>query len=480
MILTLSSRSGYNVGSASVHTLTITDNDTAALVFSPTSVTVAEGASGSYTVKLATLPTGNVTVTVGGASGEVTVDTNPGSPGNQTTLSFTTTTWNTAQTVTVVAGQDDDTTNDSATLTHAATGGGYNSVTGNVAVTITDNDTAALVFSPTSVTVAEGASGSYTVKLATLPTGNVTVTVGGASGEVTVDTNPGSPGNQTTLSFTTTTWNTAQTVTVVAGQDDDTTNDSATLTHAATGGGYNSVTGNVAVTVTDATSPNKAPTVATAIADQSATAGTTFSYAFPANTFTDADNDTLGYTASKGDDTALPTWLTFTEASRTFSGTPQSADVGALAVKVTADDGNGGSVSDTFNIVVSAATPTTPTVSFAAARSSVAENGGTRNVALSISPSPTASITVNYTVTGSATEDTDFSITGSGTVTVAANTGSVTIPVAVTDDSVDENGETVILTLSSGSGYNVGSASVHTLTITDNDGALHHRSHRSR
>ena len=110
-----------------------------------------------------------------------------------------------------------------------------------------------------------------------------------------------------------------------------------------------------------------------------------------------------------------------------------------------------------------------PLVSFAAASGAVAESGGTRNVAVAISPAPTANITVNYTVGGTATEDTDFSISGSGTVTVAANATSVNIPVVITDDSVAENSETVILTLSSGTGYTVGSTNVHTLTITDND-----------
>ena len=72
---------------------------------------------------------------------------------------------------------------------------------------------------------------------------------------------------------------------------------------------------------------NTAPTVANAIPDQAATAGTAFSYAFPANTFSDADTgDTLSYTATKTDDTALPTWLAFAASTRTFSGTPQAAD----------------------------------------------------------------------------------------------------------------------------------------------------------
>ena len=99
-------------------------------------------------------------------------------------------------------------------------------------------------------------------------------------------------------------------------------------------------------------SSNNAPTVATEILDQTATTGAAFSYQVPAATFTDADSDTLTYTATLADDSALPAWLSFTAATRTFSGTPQAADVETVSVKVTASDGNGGSVSDTFDIVV--------------------------------------------------------------------------------------------------------------------------------
>ena len=103
---------------------------------------------------------------------------------------------------------------------------------------------------------------------------------------------------------------------------------------------------------------NNAPTVATAIPDQTATTGAAFSYAFPAATFTDADSDTLSYAAAKSDDTALPSWLSFDPATRTFSGTPQTADAGTVSVKVTASDGSD-SVSDTFDIVVSVPPDTT-------------------------------------------------------------------------------------------------------------------------
>ena len=109
-------------------------------------------------------------------------------------------------------------------------------------------------------------------------------------------------------------------------------------------------------------SANRDPILSNAIPDQTATVDTAFDYAFPPDTFTDADNDMLTYTATKGDDTALPSWLTFTSATRTFSGTPPVSAGGRHTVKVTASDGRGGSASDEFVIVVSVRPNTAPTV----------------------------------------------------------------------------------------------------------------------
>ena len=104
------------------------------------------------------------------------------------------------------------------------------------------------------------------------------------------------------------------------------------------------------------------PTLANAIPNQAATAGTAFSYTVPADTFSPADSaDTLSYSATKAtlaDGATLPTWLTFTAGTRTFSGTPAAAtDVETVMVKVIATSANNGAtVSDTFDIVVSADT----------------------------------------------------------------------------------------------------------------------------
>ena len=99
---------------------------------------------------------------------------------------------------------------------------------------------------------------------------------------------------------------------------------------------------------------NNAPTVANAVPDQTASEGSAFNFQFAANTFADVDvGDTLSYTAQLAGGGALPAWLTFDPGTRTFSGTP--ANVGTVSIKVVADDGHGGTVSDRFELVIGAA-----------------------------------------------------------------------------------------------------------------------------
>ena len=98
---------------------------------------------------------------------------------------------------------------------------------------------------------------------------------------------------------------------------------------------------------------NDAPTVAIPIADQAATQGSPFSFSFAAGTFTDIDvGDSLGYSATLSGGGALPAWLNFNAATRSFSGTPATADVGSITVRVLATDGASASVFDDFLITV--------------------------------------------------------------------------------------------------------------------------------
>jgi len=117
-----------------------------------------------------------------------------------------------------------------------------------------------------------------------------------------------------------------------------------------------SVSDEFTITVTE--NP-KAPKVAKLLDNQNATQGALFSFAVPANSFTDKGADgvtdastTLTYTATQANGSPLNlTWLTFDDKTKTFSGTPTNGDVGTLSVKVTASDDTY-SASDIFEIAV--------------------------------------------------------------------------------------------------------------------------------
>ena len=118
----------------------------------------------------------------------------------------------------------------------------------------------------------------------------------------------------------------------------------------ATDAGGQSVSDTFDITVTNT---NDAPVLATAIADQSATEDTAFSFQFAADAFTDVDvGDSLTYSTTQANGTALPGWLSFNASTRTFSGTPLNGDVGTVSVKVTATDGSSATATDTFDITV--------------------------------------------------------------------------------------------------------------------------------
>nr|MDZ8049191.1 putative Ig domain-containing protein [Nostoc sp. DedQUE02] len=106
---------------------------------------------------------------------------------------------------------------------------------------------------------------------------------------------------------------------------------------------------------------NNAPIVDQAIADQKATAETTFNFTIPENTFSDVDlEDTLTYTATLDNGDPLPSWLTFNPYELTFNGIPTVDNVGSLNIQVTATDPAGAGVSDDFALTV--AQKTTPII----------------------------------------------------------------------------------------------------------------------
>ena len=233
----------YNGIGVSEVAVTVTDNEAAGVSIGPAQLTIAEGGSDSYEVVLTSQPSHDVTVTISrSGDGDVSIDDQE--------LTFTASNWETAQAVTVSAAQDEDARDDTAALSHsvASTDTNYNRITvSEVAVTVTDDETAGVSITPTELTIAEGGSDSYQVVLTSQPAHDVTITI----------THGGDPDigiANRELTFTDSDWEMAQTVTVAAAQDEDARDDTATLGHsvASTDGDYNGISvSEVEVTVTD-------------------------------------------------------------------------------------------------------------------------------------------------------------------------------------------------------------------------------------
>lgn len=113
--------------------------------------------------------------------------------------------------------------------------------------------------------------------------------------------------------------------------------------------------------------------------------------------------------------------------------------------------------------------PASPYVGFAHASSSVVENAGSTQIAISLSAPASAACTVAYTTSdGTATQPGDYTTTA-GTLAFAAGESVKYISVPVADDSTLESTETLTVTLSSPSSLVLGGIATHTLTIMDND-----------
>ncbi len=209
--------SRYNGMTVADVTVTNMDNDTAGITVTPTSglVTTESGGQATFTVVLNDSPASDVTIGISsGTPAEGTV-----SPAS---LTFTSANWSTAQTV-IVTGADDALIDGNVVytiVTAAATSGDsrYNGRNADdVSVTNLDNDTAGITVSQTSglATTEQGDADTFTVVLNAPPSADVTI---GLSSSDTTEGNV-SPAS---LTFTTSNWDAAQTVTVTGADDAET------------------------------------------------------------------------------------------------------------------------------------------------------------------------------------------------------------------------------------------------------------------
>ena len=199
-------------------------------------MTVTEGSdSNTYTVKLATRPAAQVTVAVTAVEG-LTIQTESQS------LVFDTLNYDSARVVAFDAATDPDAEEeDPLTITHAVTSitdPVYDTVSVELAVTVTETDIKGVTVSAAGIEFTEGENNTYTVVLNSQPSSNVVLSMFGAPSGVTLNEDA----EETLLTFTTDTWDQTQNVAIVAADNADTAAHAGfPLKHKAIGGGYGDV-----------------------------------------------------------------------------------------------------------------------------------------------------------------------------------------------------------------------------------------------
>ena len=415
---------------------------------------------------LATEPTSSVTITVTSSdTGAATV--------SPAALTFSTSNWNTAQRVTVT-GVDDavaQSSGRSVTISHSATSGDatYNGITiAGVTALVDDCLSCGVTIwefqGTTQVSERTGPENTdaYAMALDSKPRANVTIAVtSGDTGAATV--------SPATLTFTPTTWKTAQVVTVT-GVDDAVAQNSdrrVTISHSATSGDavYNGITiADVTALVADGCFVSDAK-------------WNTVSFYYAHNAERAPDYGAIWYRVliaygQERTDKTLPVWDGPTSK-------PTAPYTAAEAVKGEAIWGGWTPVRKTLECLEKVYTPVpqlsaqqsqAPAPEISLTAGAAVTEGGNAVFTVHADPAPQSDLTVEFSIS----QDGEWLSTpgaGTRTLTLTAGTTSADLTVATENDSVDESDGSISVSIDSGTDYTVAASpnDMASVTVEDND-----------
>ena len=439
--------------SAPVLTKTVSvddDEDPSAIVLdSSDTLNIDEGDSGTFTVKISPASTPSVVVTLAGSDSDITV--------SPSTLTFATGA-TAAQRVTVSAAHDADRSDESATITASTASITAANVVKRIAVKDDDipSGNLGLDNSGTSA-IDEGGTGTFTVKLDTEPSADVTVSISSDdAGAVSVD--PAS------LTFTVANYDTAQTVTVTGVQDADNDSESVTLTIAATGGiAASSMTKTISVIDDEAPSAIVLDSTDTLNIDEGGSGTFTVRISPPSTPSVEVD--------LAGSDSAItvsPTTLTFaanaSAAQRVTVNAAQDADNDDESATITITGKSGITSSVDKRIAVEDDEPPSGNLVLDnTARLSIGEGGGgTFKIRLDVEPSENVTVSLSNPDTGAITVN-----PASLTFTIADHLTAQTVTVTAPHD-IDTDDESVTLTIETSGGL-IADDVTKDFTVDDDD-----------
>ncbi len=467
---------GVTAVSPTQTTLHLADNDTAGVSVEPTSLTVAEHSTSSYSVVLDSQPTYDVTLSVHTPAGtEVATD--------KAHLVFDPANWHLPQTVIVTAGADVDTADEEGTITHTISSLDQNydgTIPSDVAVNVIDDDLPSIVvsFGQATYRVDEGSDVTVEVTLSSDSERSLTIPIekihqGGVSSADyagvpdSVTFNPG----DTVVTFSVSTF-------------EDSLNDDFELVKLTFGDLPDGVSVGTykesAISISDDEEPSVSVTFGSATYSVDEGGDVSIRVALsedPERTLTIPIKKSNRNGATTRDYSSVPRSLTFhrgeTESSFTFTAIQDSLDEGKEAVKLsfgTLPQGVAeGTFSDTTVTIVDDEVSSV-TVSFALSNYTVAEGSFvTIKVRLSEEPRRTLVIPIVQTKRNGATGR-DYSGVPRG-LTFEAGETKKSFTLTAIQDSVDDDGESIELAFEDlPEEVSKGEITATTITIVDDDG----------
>ncbi len=467
---------GVTAVSPTQTTLHLADNDTAGVSVEPTSLTIAEHSTSSYSVVLESQPTYDVTLSVHTPAGtEVATD--------KAHLAFDPANWHLPQTVIVTAGADVDTADEEGTITHTISSLDQNydgTIPSDVAVNVIDDDLPSIVvsFGQATYRVDEGSDVTVEVTLSSDSERSLTIPIekihqGGVSSADyagvpdSVTFNPG----DTVVTFSVSTF-------------EDSLNDDFELVKLTFGDLPDGVSVGTykesAISISDDEEPSVSVTFGSATYSVDEGGDVSIRVALsedPERTLTIPIKKSNRNGATTRDYSSVPRSLTFhrgeTESSFTFTAIQDSLDEGKEAVKLsfgTLPQGVAeGTFSDTTVTIVDDEVSSV-TVSFALSNYTVAEGSFvTIKVRLSEDPRRTLVIPIVQTKRNGATGR-DYSGVPRG-LTFEAGETKKSFTLTAIQDSVDDDGESIELAFEDlPEEVSKGEITATTITIVDDDG----------
>lgn len=471
VVLTLSAGAGYTVGAPATATGTILNDDSpsVSIAVSPASVSEDGTTNLIYTLTLsqasASATSVNLTTTGTATSG-----------GDYAALTSPVIIAAGATTATVTVNPTVDTTvepDETVTLTVAA-GSGYTvSAPSSATGTILNDDvlTASIAVSPASVSEDGAINLIYTVTLdqAFQSATSVNFTMGGTA-------TSGADFAAVSSPLVIAAGATSATITVNPTADAIVESDETVVLTLSAGAGYAVGAPAAAIgTLLNDDTPSVSIAVSAASVSEDGAIDLVYTLTLSqASASATSVNLTASGTATSGADYATPTSPVVIPAGATTATVTIDPSVDTTVeldetVTLTVATGTGYTVGAPASATGTILNDDVPTASIAVSPASVSENGATNlTYTVTLDQASQSATSVNFAVSGTAASGTDFDAVTSPLV-IAAGATSATVTVNPTADATVEPDETVVVTLSPGTGYIVGAPAAATGTILNDD-----------